>query len=168
MKLYELNESLELLELSIDDYASEHEGEVPVGLDQEFEKLSGERTEKLLNLGAWIKSLVAEEKCYKEEVKSLAQKAKMASNKAERLKSLIKSNMKEDETLKGPRCSLSWRKSESVSIDPNVIDDILILPDKYHHHPDAVPNKAIIKLDLKADIDVPGCYLTTNYNLQVK
>lgn len=159
--------SIECLELErmLDTYASENEGDITdFPLNDEFERLSGVREEKLLNVGAWIKSLRAEEAAHKAEAKHQGDRARVRGNKAARLENLISVNLANGEKLNDTRVALSFRRSEKVVVD--------VKPEDLPAHLATVtttvtPDKKAIKALLKGE----GCefgHLEENFNLQIK
>jgi len=163
MKLYELTEEMELVEQALDEYAKEHEGDITdFELNDYLDKLAEEREQKLLNIGAWIKSLLAEEKAYKDEVKHLRRRAAIVSDKAKRLRSYIMAYLEEGETLKSAKCSFSWRRSSTI-----VIDDPCFLPEDYYTT-EIVPLKNEIRKAINEGVDVPGAHKEDKKSLQIK
>lgn len=104
-----------------------------------------------------------------EAVKMMQARAKFAKNRADRLNAYIKEQMERAELtqIPCPYFVLSIVKNpESV-----VIEDPGLIPDEYKRLPpvpDAEPDKALIKTDLKAGKLVPGCKLDRTTRLQVK
>jgi hypothetical protein len=127
LRLYEVDEELQVLDVMIDEYASENNGEIPDFLNDELERLQGERAEKCLKVGAWIKNLIAESTAYKNEAKILTKKAKACDNKVESLKGFLAYVLEPNEKHKDSRVTLTWRKSKRVIVDA-IIDDI---PEEY-------------------------------------
>ena len=118
LKLYEITEEIEALDGLIDSWASNHEGDLSeFPLNDELERLEGERIEKLLNLAVWYKSLTAEANAFKDELKRLQGRQKALSNKAERIKGFIDYNMTSDEKFSDTRAALSWRPSEKIIVE---------------------------------------------------
>jgi len=123
MKLYEIQDELTELEGLLDEYAQEHEGDITdFPFESQYEKFKGMKSEKLLNLAAWFKSVKAEAEAYKAEMKVLNSRKKVAENKMEWLKNFIKTYLLDGEKIKDSRSSLSWRKSESIEIDEDKMD----------------------------------------------
>lgn len=167
MKLFDITvEQLELERL-LDTYAAEHEGDITdFPMNEEFERLKGERSGKLLNIGAWIKSLEAEIDGHKTEQKRQGERARVLSNKAESLKSLISCHLANGEKLHDTRVALSYRRSERVVVDvatEKLGEGFTITTTT------VTPDKKAIKAHLK-DIE-SSCqfaHLEENFNLQVK
>jgi len=118
LRLYELTEELEALDGLIDSWAAHHEGDITdFPLNDELDRLEGEKKEKLLNLALYIKSLVAEAKAFKEEKSRLQAKERTINNKIERLKGYLEYNIEEGEKIESTKATISWRKSSRVVIE---------------------------------------------------
>lgn len=158
-------EQLEL-EKMMDTYAAENCGDITdFPLNAEFERLEGERVGKLLNVGAWIKQLRAEEAAHKAEQKHQGDRARVIGNKVARLEDLIADNLTNGEKLNDTRCALSWRRSEKVAIDVLTED----LPDNFiTTTTTTVPDKKAIKALLKSDKGCKFAHMEENFNLQIK
>ena len=118
MKLYELDQEIAQIEAIVDIHLRETQGDidsVPVKYGELLCQLSGERKQKLLNLGSWHKSVEPEVGAYTNEIKILQHKKKVAENKAKWLSGFIRSFLSPSEKIKDARVSLSWRKSEKLS-----------------------------------------------------
>ena len=165
IKLFEITDEVIALEKMIDEYASEHEGEIPDFLNDEFDRLAGERNEKRLNIGAWIKGLEAEIQAHKDEQKRQGERVRVLSNKATSLKSLIGYNLAQGEKLNDTRCALSYRKSERVIVDvapedlPKDLATIIVT---------VTPDKKEIKARLKSDEGCEFAHMEENFSLQIK
>jgi hypothetical protein len=90
--------------------------------EAKLEALEMERDKKIEAVILWRKDLLAEAKAVKEEAQNLSKRVKSCENKAEQLKSYI-SKALDGAKFKTDRCSVSYRKTESI-----VIDDL-------HQHP---------------------------------
>lgn len=163
LKLYEIDKQLLLVNKAIDEWAANHEGEIPESLERELERLEGELTAKLLNLGVWYKSLIAESKAYKDEKDRLAKHQKSLENKAARIKSFIDYNLGEGESLKDIRCTLSHRKSESLVVEC-MLDS---LPEIYVDIKKSA-RLTDLKQAVKSGEKFEGVYIKENHNLQIK
>lgn len=139
MKLYELTSEIEKCENSLDKWAEENGGDVTdFPYQSYYEDLEGERNSKLLNLGAWAKSLKAEIDAYQVEAVVIAHKKTVAKNKLEWIRNFLTSYLTKGEKLKDARVTLSWRKSTPLEIDevldvntlPPLFKNIVVTPDK--------------------------------------
>lgn len=153
MNLYEINER-------ILDCVDPETGEV---IDiQMLEGLQMERDSKIENIALWIKNLLSDAEELDREKKKLADRQRISENKAKSLKEYL-SRFVYGEKFKTPRVSISWRKSESVSVD-----DINSVPDKFLKYSDPAPDKTAIKKAIKSGEDVPGAHLIEGKNIQIK
>lgn len=160
MKFYEIDSALrELYENAIND-----DGELSPELEWQIEKLEMERDRKIEGCGIVYKEMLAEAKALGEEVKALAERKKVAENKAERLKYFLSGQMRDGEKIKTERIAISWRKSERVEIDPLQADR---LPLEYQRVK-TEPDKTALKDALKAGKQIEGVLLVTSQNLQIK
>lgn len=165
MKLYEINDRIyELLNQEVIDPET---GEIldVNGFDQ-LKELELAREVKIENTGLFIKNLDADIAALKEEEKRLAERRKAKENKANYTKRFLSDFLKNEEVSKfeTARCKLSFRKSESVTIeDETLIPDEFIKTETIKN-----PMKNDIKKALKAGKEVPGAGLIENMNLQVK
>lgn len=154
MTLYEIDE--EILNLVDQDT-----GEV---IDVErLEQLEMERDKKVSNVACWIKNLKAEAEALKAEKNNLAKRQTACENKAEQLKDYLTyalNGMK----YKDARCSISYRKSESVELDDTAINT---LPDEYIKIEKTV-KKAELKDAIKAGYEFEGCRLVEKNNIQIR
>lgn len=133
MNLYEINERI----LNCVDPET---GEV-VDI-QMLEGLQMERNSKIENIALWIKNLLSDAEELDREKKKLAERQRTSENKAKSLKEYL-SRFVDGEKFKTPRVSISWRRSESVSVD-----DISSVPDKFLKYSDPAPDKTAIKKQL--------------------
>ena len=166
MNLFEITDEQIALEGLMDQYAAENEGDITdFPLKDEFERLGGERGTKLLNVGAWIKSLEAEVAGHKAEQKNQAERARVLGNKADSLKSLLSYHLAQGEKLKDTRVALSFRRSEKVVIDILTED----LPKEFVTvKTTKEPDKKAIKAQIKSKDGCVFARMEENFNLQVK
>lgn len=155
MTLYELSHELDNYELKID----EETGEI-TNLD-ELEALQLERDAKVENVGLWIKNLKAEAEAVKEEAKRLTQRARVAENKAERLKDYLTECLG-GETFKTSRLAVSYRKSQAVNVT-----DPMALPERFKVI-DVKPDKTAIKNAIKAGETVTGAEIEERTSTIIK
>ena len=153
MNLYEINER-------ILDCVDPETGEV-VDIRM-LEELQMERDSKIENIALWIKNLLSDAEELDREKKKLADRQRISENKAKSLKEYL-SRFVNGEKFKTPRVSISWRKSESVSVD-----DISSVPDRFLKYSDPAPDKTAIKKAIKSGEDVPGARLIEGKNIQIK
>lgn len=154
MTLFELNDALRNFNLEID----EETGEILNAA--ELDALEMQRDEKIENIALWIKNLKAEAEAVKKQKDVFYQREKALTNKAERLKEWLASNLN-GEKWKSDRVVLSWRRSESVAVDDDFSDDRFIT-----YEPKI--SKTAIKEALKNGEEVTGARLVENNSLQIK
>lgn len=132
---------------------------------QELDGLTMQREEKLENLALFYKNISAEAEALKVEKMRLAARQTAAEKKAEGIKKYIAASMDSagGEKIKTSKVAISWRKSESVSVDENAF-----LPDDYMTFKEPVPNLTAIKKALKAGEKIDGATLTSSSNIQIK
>lgn len=155
MKLYEIVAELRDFQFEID----EETGEI-LNAD-ELDKLELARDEKIENICLMIKNLKADATAYKAEKDSFAEKEKRAKNEADRLADYLQ-RMLDGETFKSTRASVTYRKSEAVECDMELV------PDDYLRYKEPEPDKAKIKKAIKSGIEVDGCCLVENISMQIK
>lgn len=154
--LYEINEKLLNFEFEID----EETGEILNA--GELDNLELARDEKIENLCLYIKNLRADAEALKAEKEVFAQREKASKHKADRLASYLQAMLNGD-TYKSLKAEVSYRKSESVECD-----DIALVPADFLRYKDPELNKTEVKKALKNGVDVRGCHLKTNINMQIK
>ena len=151
MNLYEISKEMMAC-------INEETGEIE---SEKFEELELEFQAKVENAGLWIKNLKAEAEALKNEKMVFAERQKSVENKVEALKKYL-SNALGGNKFKTEKISISFRKSKAVEIN-----DEFMIPEKYIEYQRKISKKAIID-DLKKDIEVGGCYLVENNNIQIK
>lgn len=166
MKLYEINEKIEvLLNREVIDVET---GEVfdDSGFE-ELKLLEAERGLKLENIGLFIKNLDADILAIKEEEKKLADRRKVKENKSKSVKQFLSDYLQIEGVKKfeTARIKLSFRKSESV----NVTVAAEKLPSGYYKEKtEYTADKAEIKKAIKSGIAIAGAELIESNNLQIK
>lgn len=164
LKIYDINEEIQALDGLLDSWASHHEGDITdFPLNDEFDRLEGERNEKLLNMAVWHKDLKGQAEAFDKEIKRLQVRFKALNNKAERIKEYIDYNLQEGEKLSDTRAVLSYRKSKQVMIDVPVEDlphGLLKLA--------ISADKTAIKEYLKTHKDCKLAHMEENHSLQIK
>ena len=158
MKLYEIdNAILDCIDLET--------GEV---IDTErLDALNMERDAKIENVVLWIKDLMAEAKAIKVEKQKLAERQKIAENKAESLKKWIAYALGGQKFITA-KCAVSFRASEGVEVSEEGLNNLI------NGHADLLtykapePNKTAIKQALKDGLTVAGVELVRNTNVIIK
>lgn len=121
MNLYQINSEIENLLDRISDsewISSPEENPNPDSLINSLNDLKIQRQTKIQNLALFYKNLNAFQNAIADEIKNLQQKKKVIENKIEFIKNYLKNNLFEGEKINGENYSISWRKSESIEIDP--------------------------------------------------
>jgi len=138
--------------------------------ENELANLQLERKEKIQNIALLYKNLSAFAVALSDEIKSLSDRKKIVQNKIVFLKNYLCNNLYENEKFSEPNFSISWRKSESVEVDP-----ILFNEKKFaEQYPDLCKikieiDKTLIKDFIKRTGVLPeGVELTTKQNLIIK
>ena len=136
----------------------------------DFEKLDAltlERDRKIENIALWVKNLEADAKAYKEEKDSFAQKQKSAESKAKSLKEYL-SGYLAGTPYKSTKVNVSFRSSKAADVfDLDALmkyDDC----DSYLKYSDPTPDKTAIKNAINNGIELPGCRIVENSNIQIK
>lgn len=127
-----------------------------------FDDLQLEFDEKVDNIAAWYKNLLAEADALKHEKDSFAEREKKMRNKADSLKRYL------SESLNGKKFSslttdISFRKSKSL-----VYDGVSTVPEQYLKYSDPTIDKSAITADIKSGAIIEGFNLQENNNIQIK
>lgn len=162
MRLYDINATLEALLDAVDPDT----GELLCDLE-ELEALIMARDEKLESVALYIKNRAAEAEAIKAEKLALAQRQKVAENKAERARRFL-AEMLAGEKFTSPRVAVSWRKSQAVELGADFLPWARQYGDQYLSYRDPEPDKKAIGAALKAGQEIPGAELVTNLNMQIK
>ena len=156
MKIYEYNAEIENL-------IDEETGEI---LDYElFEKLAGERDEKIENLILYYKDLLGDAEKIKAEKNNLAERESACKKRAESIKGYLE-YLLQGSAFQTERVAVSYRASEAVEVDK----DLFIGEGNEFatHKEEWIPDKTKIKKALKEGIEVKGCTLVQRQNIQIK
>ena len=158
MKLYEIdNAILECIDLET--------GEI---IDTEqLDKLQMERDTKLEGVACWIKDLKAEAEALKNEKQALAERQRVAENKAESLKKWLAYAL-QGEKFKTPKCAISFRKSEAVEVTDEGLENLMKEHDELLTYKAPEPNKTAIKQAIKDGLNVAGVQLVQNTSTIIK
>lgn len=170
MKLYDIKEEIEraIDEICVD----EDTGEVVSGSAneklQELMKMEGDAIE---SLALYIKNTNAEANALKVEMDSLTKRKKTKENSAKYLKAFLSEylNSRGIPKYETPKCVLSFRKSEQVSItDHAAFLKYAKLHEELLNFKEPEPNKTAIKISINNGDTIPGAEIVTNQNLQLK
>ena len=158
MTIYEINEQI----LNCIDPET---GEI-IDIDK-LNELELEKDAKIENVACWIKELKAEAEAIKAEKLALAERQKVAENKAESLKKWLAFALN-GEKFKTAKCSVSFRKSEVVEITDEGLNNLMKEHDELLTYKAPEPNKKAIKDALKDGLNVEGVQLVQNTSTIIK
>ena len=131
-------------------------------------ELQMERETKIENVACWIKDLKAEAEAIKAEKQKLADRQRVAENKAESLKNWIAYAL-DGQKFSTARCAVSFRKSEVVEVTPEGLENLMRAGnDEFLTYAEPKPNKAALKQALKDGLSVDGVRLTQNTSAIIK
>ena len=134
---------------------------------EQLDKLQMERDTKLENVACWIKDLKAEAEALKNEKQALAERQRVAENKAESLKKWLEYAL-QGEKFKTPKCAISFRKSEAVEVTDEGLNNLMKEHDELLTYKAPEPNKTKIKQALKDGLSVEGVQLVQNVSTIIK
>lgn len=158
MTIYEINEQI----LNCIDLET---GEI-IDIDR-LNDLQLERDTKIENVACWIKELKAEAEAIKAEKQILAERQKVAENKAESLKKWLAYAL-DGQKFKTSKCSISYRKSEAVEVTEEGLNNLMQEHDELLTYKAPEPNKKAIKDALKDGLSVEGVQLVQNTSTIIK
>ena len=158
MTIYEINEGI----LNCIDPET---GEI-IDIDK-LNELELERDAKIENVACWIKELKAEAEAIKSEKLALAERQKVAENKAESLKKWLAYAL-QGEKFKTAKCSVSFRKTESVEVTDEGLSNLMKEHDELLTYKAPEPNKKAIKDAIKDGLSVEGVQLVQNTSTIIK
>lgn len=160
MKLYEIdNAILECIDLET--------GEI-IDTDK-LNELQMERDAKIENVACWIKELKAEAEAIKTEKLALAERQKVAENKAESLKKWLAYAL-QGEKFKTARCAIRFMTTESVEVTEEGLENLMRGgKDELLTYKAPEPNKKAIKDAIKNDgLSIAGVQLVQNTSTIIK
>ena len=158
MKLYEIDNA-------IFDCIDLETGEV---IDTErLDALHMERDAKIENVALWIKDLKAESEAIKAEKMALAERQRVAENKAESLKKWLAYAL-DGQKFSTAKCAVSFKKTEKVEISDVGMIRLMKEHDELLTYKEPEPNKTAIKQALKDGLTVQGVQLVQNMSTIIK
>ena len=134
---------------------------------EQLDKLQMERDTKLENVACWIKELKAEAEAIKAEKQILANRQKVAENKAESLKKYLAYAL-DGKKFSTAKCAVSFKKTEAVEVTPDGLNALMHEHDELLKYRDPEPNKTAIKQALKDGLSVKGVQLVQNISTIIK
>ena len=129
-----------------------------------LEALGISRSEKIENIALWIKNLNAEAKAIREEEKALADRRRVAENKAESLQRYL-DRILDGNKFSTPRVAISYHKSKAVEIAD---EDAFIKSGIYLVPQDPKIDKKAISEALKSGAVIAGAEWVERNNIQIK
>ena len=130
--------------------------------------LQMERDAKIENVALWIKELKAEAEAIKNEKQALAERQRVAENKAESLKNWLAYALN-GEKVKTAKCSISYRNSESVEVTEEGLEALMREHEDLLTYKAPEPNKKAIKDAIKNDgLTVAGVQLLQKTSTIIK
>lgn len=164
MKLYEITSDLAQIEGKMEEFASEHEGDITeFPLNDELEALEGERDSKVLSIGCWFKNLTSNAEALKREKAVLAKRQQVLENKAESLKAYMESCLPKGYKLEDSKVKIGWRKSHPVTVNCEPED----LPEEYQST-SVSANKTALKDAIAEGKEIKDVEINTKQNIQIK
>ena len=158
MTIYEIDQAIiECVDLET--------GEI-IDTDQ-LDKLQMEREKKLENVACWIKDLKAEAEALKNEKQALAERQRVAENKAESLKKWL-AYVLDGQKFSTSKCAVSFRKTEAVEVTPDGLNALMHEHDELLTYKTPEPNKTAIKQAIKDGLNVAGVQLVQNTSTIIK
>ena len=140
--------------------------EADIDIDK-LNELELERETKIEGVACWIKDLKAEAEALKNEKQALAERQKVAENKAESLKKWLAYAL-QGEKFKTPKCAISFRKSEAVEVTDEGLNNLMKEHDELLTYKAPEPNKTAIKQAIKDGLNVAGVQLVQNISTIIK
>lgn len=134
---------------------------------EKLNELQLERDAKVENVALWIKELKAEAEAIKTEKQALAERQRVAENKAESLKNWLAYALN-GEKFKTAKCSVSFRTTESVEVTEEGLESLMNGHDELLTYKAPEPNKKAIKQALKDGLSVDGVQLVQNTSTIIK
>ena len=130
--------------------------------------LQMERDAKIENVACWIKELKAEAEAIKNEKQALAERQRVAENKAESLKNWLAYALY-GEKFKTSKCSIFYRNSESVEVTEEGLEALMREHEDLLTYKTPEPNKKAIKDAIKNDgLTVAGVQLVQKTSTIIK
>lgn len=135
---------------------------------EKLNELQMERDAKIENVALWIKELKAEAEAIKNEKQALADRQRVAENKAESLKNWLAYALN-GEKFKTSKCSISYRNSESVEVTEEGLEALMRDHEDLLTYKAPEPNKKAIKDAIKNDgLTVAGVQLVQKTSTIIK
>lgn len=161
MKLYELNEHLQNIELELERYADDNDGQIHPALEKMLDGLQGTKQEKLEACYKYFKSIKREAEAVAAEKRFISARLEALTKKQDAFKSYIESCLEPGEKWNGTVGTIYWTTRESV-----VETDIEQVPDRYVKK--ELAGKKELMTDLKNGAKIPGVEIQVNTSLVIR
>lgn len=133
-----------------------------------LDKLQMERETKIENVALWVKDLKAEAEAIKAEKLALAERQKVAENKAESLKKWLAFALN-GEKFKTAKCAIRFMTTKSVEVTDEGLENLMRGGnDELLTYGKPEPNKTAIKQAIKDGLNVQGVQLVQNTSTIIK
>ena len=133
----------------------------------QLDKLQMERDTKLEHVACWIQALKAEAEALKNEKQALAERQRVAENKAESLKKWL-AYVLDGKKFSTSKCAVSFRKTEAVEVTTDGLNNLMKEHDELLTYKAPEPNKTAIKQAIKDGLNVAGVQLVQNTSTIIK
>ena len=163
MNLYQIKAEVEQAVNDLLESVDPETGEVDPKAVTNLNQLQEQMDEKIDNIGAYYKNLLAEAKMLEDEEKALKARRESKEKKAERLKNYLASAL-DGKPFESARVACSWRKSTKV----DVFDQDKLSDDYLTVKTDIQPDKKKIKAAIEAGTEINGARLVESNNIQIK
>ncbi len=158
MNLYEISKELESL-------VDQETGEI---LEfEQFDQLSMQRDEKLENIACWIKNLRAEETALKAEEKSLGERRKRTSAKADSLEKYLDTFLG-GQAFKTAKVACTYRKSKQTQVDELFVEWAKEHAATLLKFKEPEPDKTAIKNAISDGVAIEHAEIVEVSSLQIK
>lgn len=163
MNLYQIKAEVEQAINDLLESADPETGEVDPNAVTNLNQLQEQMDEKIDNIGAYYKNLLAEAKMLEDEEKILRARRESKEKKAESLKKYLATAL-DGKPFESTRVACSWRKSTKV----DVFDQEKLEPYFLNVKTDIKPDKTKIKNAIDSGIEVAGARLVESNNIQIR
>lgn len=163
MNLYQIKAEIELAVTDLLESVDPETGEVSADAVAKFNSLQEKMDEKIDNIGAYYKNLLAEAKMLEDEEKALKARRESKEKKAENLKKYLASVL-DGKPFESARVACSWRKGTKV----DVFDQDKLSEEYLSIKTDIKPDKTKIKKAIEAGHEIAGARLVESNNIQIK
>lgn len=135
-----------------------------------FAALDMARQDKLENTACLLKNWKADANALAAEISSLQKRKHAIDGRRVRLLRHLQEALG-GQTFETPRCAVSYRKSQAVEVEDQVLAAAYLERSGYDDclsYCAPAISKANLKELLKSGVEVPGCRLVTRQNMQIK